>query len=448
MPPVLVGLDLYKSFGLTQALRGASITLGQGEIVAVMGPSGSGKSTLLYCLAGILTPDFGEVTFDGRRLDLLSDRDRTELRRTAFGFVFSSGSWCRSCRRWRTSRCALLAGRRRKSALAAASAWLPRLGLTDCTRLPGELSGGEGQRVALAGRSWRIQRSCSPTSPPGARLGGRRPGRGVSRRRRSGAGSSVLMVTHEARVAAFADRTVLVRDGLDAIRSAPDEPAARAAVTLAADGRRCAAIVFAAAGGRRHHIAAAGVDGPVRDVRSRRAWRLASAAYAFNPELGCRSTDRSAHGALFLAVSDYFDGDPITRTYVAALGADPPVPLDWTGCPGPARSRSPRRCARARGHPDDELDARFPARVDDDRRCRVTHPDERVAIIKPTPDQLRGVQSVQEVRGFDVRWNGFFFFRRGLAHRCRVPVRRDRRAHLYGHAGGRGAAGNGSRRSG
>ena len=103
MSQILVGDDLHKSFGLTQALRGASIVLDEGEIVAVMGPSGSGKSTLLHCLAGLLTPDRGEVRFAGRRIDQLPDRERAHLRRTAFGFVFQFGRWCPSCRPWRTS---------------------------------------------------------------------------------------------------------------------------------------------------------------------------------------------------------------------------------------------------------------------------------------------------------------------------------------------------------
>ena len=80
-----------KSFGETPALRGASLGVRQGEIVAVMGPSGSGKSTLLHCLAGILVPEQGEVWFGGQRLDTLSDYRRSALRRDRFGFVFQSG---------------------------------------------------------------------------------------------------------------------------------------------------------------------------------------------------------------------------------------------------------------------------------------------------------------------------------------------------------------------
>jgi ABC-type branched-subunit amino acid transport system ATPase component len=78
--------DVTKSFGQTQALRGASVAINPGEILAIMGPSGSGKSTLLHCLAGIFPPDSGEVWFDGRRLDTLNEAERTRLRRTTFVF--------------------------------------------------------------------------------------------------------------------------------------------------------------------------------------------------------------------------------------------------------------------------------------------------------------------------------------------------------------------------
>src|SRR5262249_39482555 len=83
--------DVWLSFGNPPALAGASLSVTSGEILAVMGPSGSGKSTLLHCLAGIFTPHRGEVWFNGERLDTLADSRRTELRRTAFGFVFQFG---------------------------------------------------------------------------------------------------------------------------------------------------------------------------------------------------------------------------------------------------------------------------------------------------------------------------------------------------------------------
>ena len=89
--PLLEARDIHKSFGLTEALRGAELVVRAGEVVAVTGASGSGKSTLLHCAAAILTPERGQVLLDGRRIDNLSDRRRTILRREQFGFVFQFG---------------------------------------------------------------------------------------------------------------------------------------------------------------------------------------------------------------------------------------------------------------------------------------------------------------------------------------------------------------------
>ena len=88
---VLEARDVVKSFGSTPALRGASVSVARGEILAVMGPSGSGKSTLLHCLAGILVPDAGEIRLQGRRIDTLRENERSALRRDRFGFVFQFG---------------------------------------------------------------------------------------------------------------------------------------------------------------------------------------------------------------------------------------------------------------------------------------------------------------------------------------------------------------------
>src|SRR5690606_39480548 len=84
-PPLLEGVGLRKTFGQTPALHDAALQVRESEIVAVMGPSGSGKSTLLHCLAGILLPDEGRVTYAGRDLRSLSDKERSALRRTEIG---------------------------------------------------------------------------------------------------------------------------------------------------------------------------------------------------------------------------------------------------------------------------------------------------------------------------------------------------------------------------
>jgi putative ABC transport system ATP-binding protein len=149
---ILEAHNLVLSFGETPALRGASLRIRQGEIVAVMGPSGSGKSTLLHCLAGILVPDQGQVWFGGQRLDTLSDERRSALRRDRFGFVFQSGQLVPELTaEENVALPLLLSGNRRGQATRAARKWFPALGLDGLEhRRSGELSGGQAQRVALA----------------------------------------------------------------------------------------------------------------------------------------------------------------------------------------------------------------------------------------------------------------------------------------------------------
>ena len=128
--PLIAARAISKSFGRTPALRGASVSVAAGEILAVMGPSGSGKSTLLHCLAGIFPPDDGEIVFDGQRLDRLSEASRTELRRTAFGFVFQFGQLVPELTAADNVALPLLLNRvRRPAAYQVAFEWLDRLGL-------------------------------------------------------------------------------------------------------------------------------------------------------------------------------------------------------------------------------------------------------------------------------------------------------------------------------
>ena len=209
--------DIAKSFGPTPALRGASVAVARGEILAVMGPSGSGKSTLLHCLAGIFPPDSGEVWFDGRRLDILTDSARTRLRRTAFGFVFQFGNLVPELTAANNVALPLMLKRAgRKEAYRQAAQWLDRLGLGDKgTRRTGELSGGEAQRVAVARALAVGPRALFADEPTGSldSLTGEKVMdllTGLAREQ----GVTVVVVTHDVRVAAYADHQVLVRDGV------------------------------------------------------------------------------------------------------------------------------------------------------------------------------------------------------------------------------------------
>jgi putative ABC transport system ATP-binding protein len=208
--------DVVLSFGQTPALRGACVSVTAGEILAVMGPSGSGKSTLLHCLAGILTPDAGEVWFDGRQVDTMSENERSTLRRDRFGFVFQFGQLVPELTAEENVALPLLfSGIRRGAALAQAQAWFGRLGLDGLEqRRSGELSGGEAQRVALARGLVAQPQVLFADEPTGSldSLTGEQVMNLLAAAARE-QGTTVVLVTHEARVAAYADREVIVRDG-------------------------------------------------------------------------------------------------------------------------------------------------------------------------------------------------------------------------------------------
>jgi putative ABC transport system ATP-binding protein len=214
--PLIEARGVSKSFGQTQALRGASVAVAPGEILAVMGPSGSGKSTLLHCLAGIFMPDEGEIVFDGQRLDQLSEARRTELRRTAFGFVFQFGQLVPELTAADNVALPLLLNRvRRAAAYQQAMSWLARLGLEGKDgRRTGELSGGEAQRVAVA-RALAIKPKVlfadEPTGSLDSLTGEKVMVMLTDLAREEG--TTVVLVTHDARVAAYAEREVVVRDG-------------------------------------------------------------------------------------------------------------------------------------------------------------------------------------------------------------------------------------------
>lgn len=206
-----------KSYGRTPALRGVDVSVVPGEVLAIMGPSGSGKSTLLHCLAGVITPDEGTVTYDGTVISDLSEEERSRLRLTEFGFVFQFGQLLPELTAVdNVTIPLLLSGVKRTKALRTAEEWLDRLGLADVRgQLAGELSGGQAQRVALARALVTKPKLVFADEPTGAldSLSAENVMTLLLQLVRE-TGTTVVLITHDTRTAAFADREVIVRDGL------------------------------------------------------------------------------------------------------------------------------------------------------------------------------------------------------------------------------------------
>ncbi|MFJ2767672.1 ABC transporter ATP-binding protein [Streptomyces sp. NPDC087300] len=213
---LLTADGLHKEYGPTTALDGADFSIHPGEVVAVMGPSGSGKSTLLHCLAGIVRPDKGSITYGGRELTGMSDAELSALRRSEFGFVFQFGQLVPELTCVENVALPLrLNGVKRKQAEATALTWMDRLDVGEVrAKRPGEVSGGQGQRVAVARALATSPRVIFADEPTGAldSLNGERVMEMLTDAARS-TNAAVVLVTHETRVAAYSDREIVVRDG-------------------------------------------------------------------------------------------------------------------------------------------------------------------------------------------------------------------------------------------
>ncbi|RFC71100.1 ABC transporter ATP-binding protein [Streptomyces sp. AcE210] len=214
--PILAARGLIKSYGKSEALRGASVDLRAGEILAVTGASGSGKSTLLHCLAGIVRPDKGSVSYGDEQLDRLHEERLSELRRTDFGVVFQFGQLIPELTALdNVALPLLLAGTSRCAAHARADEWLERFGVLGQAALrPGEMSGGQSQRVALARALVTGPRIVFADEPTGAldSLAGEQVMAALARTARE-TGAAIVLITHDAQVAAYADREVQLHDG-------------------------------------------------------------------------------------------------------------------------------------------------------------------------------------------------------------------------------------------
>ena len=216
MTVLLKAHAVRKSFARTEALRGVSVEIGAGEIVAITGPSGSGKSTLLLCLAGILRPEAGEITYADQRLDRLGEAERTKLRRREMGVVLQFGQLVPELTAVQNVVLPLLLEKHdRAAAHRAALSWLERLGAADLAdQGPAELSGGQAQRVAVARAlvtGPRVVYADEPTGALDTVAGEQVLDQLLGAVRDTDA--TLVMVTHDNRVAARADREITLRDG-------------------------------------------------------------------------------------------------------------------------------------------------------------------------------------------------------------------------------------------
>ncbi len=198
------------------ALCGVDLAIARGEFVAIMGPSGCGKSTLLNLLAGLDRPTAGEVWLDGKRIDQLSETELAQLRRRHIGVVFQFFNLMPTLSAVENVELPLLlVGRRRKDARRSANELLSELGIGDKhAAAPVHLSGGQQQRVALARALANTPDIVLGDEPTGnLDSAAAREVLGLLRGARD-RGQTVLLVTHDARVAAAADRVITLRDGL------------------------------------------------------------------------------------------------------------------------------------------------------------------------------------------------------------------------------------------
>ncbi|NJC14116.1 putative ABC transport system ATP-binding protein [Micromonospora profundi] len=205
------------------ALRGVSLVVRPGELVAVMGPSGSGKSTLLALAGGLDRPTQGDVRVEGQRLGALDPRGLAQLRRRRIGYIFQQLNLLGSLSALENVALPLeldgVGGRKARTAALAALAEVGLPALAD--RFPDQLSGGQQQRVAIARALVGERRLVLADEPTGALDS--QTGEAVLHllRRRVDAGAAGILVTHEARHAGWADRVVFLRDGVLVDTTAP-----------------------------------------------------------------------------------------------------------------------------------------------------------------------------------------------------------------------------------
>ncbi|MEZ0068631.1 putative ABC transport system ATP-binding protein [Streptacidiphilus sp. MAP12-20] len=241
---VLWARALVKSHHGTPALRGVSLGVREGEVLAVAGPRGCGKSTLLDVLSGMLPADEGEIWFNSSPVHTLGRAGRERLRRERFGYVGPEPQLVPELNgRENVALPMLLAGLPRKAAAATASEWLERLDVADCAkRRPAELLQDQRQRIAVA-RALASTPAVVFADEPTAPL--HRESQDQVMRILLAASRShkitLILATHDASVARYANRVAVMADGR--LATPVDARDAVALSELEEDARTCSTSV-------------------------------------------------------------------------------------------------------------------------------------------------------------------------------------------------------------
>ena len=231
LTPLVSATDLTRVYGegeaSVRALDGISVDFPAGRLTAIMGPSGSGKSTLMHILAGLDRPTTGSVSLDGLALEGLSDKELTEVRRDKVGFVFQSFNLLPVLTAEENILLPLsIAGRKPDGAWVSRLVDTVKLG-DRLTHRPAELSGGQQQRVAVA-RALASRPSVVFADEPTGNLDSKSSTELLQLLRRSvdEFGQTIIMVTHDAGAASYADRLLLLADGRIVHDGTADSPEA------------------------------------------------------------------------------------------------------------------------------------------------------------------------------------------------------------------------------
>ena len=208
--------DIWKSYGKLTVLAGVNLSIGEGEMVAVVGPSGAGKTTLLQIAGTLDRPDRGSIRYEGKELTGLNDKKLSEFRNRNIGFVFQFHQLLPEfSAQENVALPAMISGESRRHAMSEAERLLQMLGLGERLRhKPGEMSGGERQRTAIARdliNKPRVVFADEPTGSLDSR--NRQEIQDIFTRLRDELGQTFVMVTHDPSLALIADRVVTMADG-------------------------------------------------------------------------------------------------------------------------------------------------------------------------------------------------------------------------------------------